>query len=109
MNFCIFKYVYNVYIHNTHVIGMIAITTLWDHKQPATTVFVLFQIPENFGGVRMLNQGKGGMVLVGTTRNCILQGTVDLQLNPIVQVGHSSKTFSCIILVYAINHEGFHI
>uniref|UniRef100_K1PWP8 Echinoderm microtubule-associated protein-like 1 n=1 Tax=Magallana gigas TaxID=29159 RepID=K1PWP8_MAGGI len=48
------------------------------------------EIPENFGGVRMLNQGKGGMVLVGTTRNCILQGTVDLQLNPIVQ-GHMDE------------------
>ncbi|XP_048738244.1 echinoderm microtubule-associated protein-like 2 isoform X4 [Ostrea edulis] len=48
------------------------------------------EIPENYGGVRMLSQGKGGMILVGTTRNCILQGTVDLQLNPIVQ-GHMDE------------------
>lgn len=46
----------------------------------------------------MLNQGKGGMVLVGTTRNCILQGTVDLQLNPIVQVSISiNPIFLCTV------------
>lgn len=45
----------------------------------------------------MLNQGKGGMVLVGTTRNCILQGTVDLQLNPIVQVSISNPIYLCTV------------
>ena len=38
----------------------------------------------------MLSQGKGGMVLVGTTRNTILQGTVGLEFNPIVQ-GHMDE------------------
>lgn len=58
----------------------------------------LLQIPENYGGVRMLSQGKGGMILVGTTRNCILQGTVDLQLNPIVQV----QWLHSVLLIYMI-------
>ncbi|XP_061168801.1 echinoderm microtubule-associated protein-like 1 [Saccostrea echinata] len=48
------------------------------------------ELGENFGGVRMLNEGNEGMILVGTTRNCILQGTPDLQLNPIVQ-GHMDE------------------
>lgn len=46
----------------------------------------------------MLNQGKGGMVLVGTTRNCILQGTVDLQLNPIVQVSISTPSTYVLLI-----------
>ncbi|KAJ8308865.1 hypothetical protein KUTeg_013739 [Tegillarca granosa] len=45
---------------------------------------VEYEIPENFGGVRTLSQGQGGLVLVGATRNCILQGTIDLKLTPVV-------------------------
>uniref|UniRef100_A0A0B7B2X3 HELP domain-containing protein n=1 Tax=Arion vulgaris TaxID=1028688 RepID=A0A0B7B2X3_9EUPU len=45
------------------------------------------QIPETYGPVRTLSQGKGGLVLVGTTRNCILTGSLDLEFTVVVQ-GH---------------------
>ena len=38
----------------------------------------------------MLSQGRGNMVIVGTTRNCILQGSLHLKFNPIVQ-GHMDE------------------
>ncbi|XP_035824705.1 echinoderm microtubule-associated protein-like 2 [Aplysia californica] len=43
------------------------------------------EVPESYGPVRTLSQGKGGLVLVGTTRNCILSGSLDLELSVIVQ------------------------
>ncbi|OWF36267.1 echinoderm microtubule-associated protein-like 2 isoform X2 [Mizuhopecten yessoensis] len=60
----------------------------WDSNYKPTGVEN--EVPEAFGGVRMLSQGKGGMLLVGTTRNCILQGTIDLKLDPVVQ-GHMDE------------------
>ena len=51
---------------------------------------VEYEIPEQFGSVRMLSQGRGNMVIVGTTRNCILQGSLHLKFNPIVQ-GHMDE------------------
>ncbi|GAB1609644.1 echinoderm microtubule-associated protein-like 2 isoform X3 [Argonauta hians] len=53
----------------------------------------LTEIPEQFGPVRTLSQGKGNLILVGTTRNCILQGTVYLKFNPIVQ-GHTDELWA---------------
>ena len=34
----------------------------------------------------MLSQGRGNLVLVGTTKNIILQGSLDLKFSAIVQV-----------------------
>jgi len=48
------------------------------------------EVPEAFGPVRTLSQGKGGLVLVGTTRNCILSGSMDLEFSVIVQ-GHTDE------------------
>ena len=53
-------------------------------------VMFIIQIPEQFGPVRMLSQGRGNMVIVGTTRNCILQGSLHLKFTPIVQ-GHMDE------------------
>lgn len=53
----------------------------------------LTEIPEQFGPIRTLSQGKGNLILVGTTRNCILQGTVYLKFNPIVQ-GHIDELWA---------------
>ncbi|XP_069116291.1 echinoderm microtubule-associated protein-like 2 isoform X5 [Argopecten irradians] len=66
----------------------------WDNNYKATGVET--EVPEVFGGVRMLSQGKGGMVLVGTTRNCILQGTIDLKLEPVVQ-GHMDELWGLAV------------
>ncbi|CAG5127063.1 unnamed protein product [Candidula unifasciata] len=48
------------------------------------------EVPELYGPVRTLSQGKGGLILVGTTRNCILHGSLDLEFSVIVQ-GHTDE------------------
>lgn len=47
-----------------------------------------FQLPDQFGGVRTLTTGKGSMLIVGTTKNCILQGTFSLNFSLVIQVRH---------------------
>ncbi|XP_077290985.1 echinoderm microtubule-associated protein-like 2 isoform X2 [Arctopsyche grandis] len=44
-------------------------------------------IEGHFGGVRVLAEGRGSQVLVGTTKNCILQGDFSLTFSPVV-LGH---------------------
>lgn len=44
-----------------------------------------YEIPERYGAVRMISRGHGNMLLVGTVRNCILQGTMDLNFSPAVE------------------------
>ncbi|XP_052766462.1 echinoderm microtubule-associated protein-like 2 isoform X3 [Mya arenaria] len=48
------------------------------------------EIPEYYGAVRMISQGPGNMILVGTIRNCILQGNMDLDFTPVVE-GHKEE------------------
>ncbi|XP_067875081.1 LOW QUALITY PROTEIN: echinoderm microtubule-associated protein-like 2 [Heterodontus francisci] len=48
------------------------------------------EIPEAFGPVRTITEGKGDGLFVGTTRNCILQGTLSGGYCPIVQ-GHTDE------------------
>lgn len=43
------------------------------------------EVAEVYGPIRTLSQGKGGLVLIGTTKNCILQGSLDLEFSPIMQ------------------------
>ncbi|RUS86563.1 hypothetical protein EGW08_005702 [Elysia chlorotica] len=47
------------------------------------------EIPEQYGPVRTLNC-KGGLILVGTTRNCILHGSLGLEFSVAVQ-GHTDE------------------
>lgn len=47
---------------------------------------VFIQVPETFGPVRTLAEGKQEELFVGTTRNAILQGSFSGALTPIVQV-----------------------
>jgi hypothetical protein len=63
--------------------------------------FSPIQLPEQYGPVRMLSQGKGNMVLVGTTKNCILQGTIDFKFSPIVQV--HTHLYHTILMHYSHN------
>ncbi|KAG5269719.1 hypothetical protein AALO_G00205290 [Alosa alosa] len=59
----------------------------WDHeyhKQAET------EVPEAFGPVRSLAEGKQEELFVGTTRNAILQGSFSGALSPIVQ-GHTDE------------------
>ncbi|CAL1527600.1 unnamed protein product [Lymnaea stagnalis] len=48
------------------------------------------EVPEANGPVRTLSQGKGGLILVGTTKNCILHGSLDLEFSLVVQ-GHTDE------------------
>lgn len=45
------------------------------------------QIPERFGAVRTIAEGPGEELLVGTTRNALLRGTLSGGFTAIVQVG----------------------
>ena len=49
--------------------------------------FQLFTEQIEDGGVRMISPGNGNMILVGTTKNSILTGSLELELSVEVQVG----------------------
>ncbi|MBN3309993.1 EMAL1 protein, partial [Amia calva] len=48
------------------------------------------EVPEMFGPVRCLTEGKEESLFVGTTRNAILEGSISGNLRPIVQ-GHTDE------------------
>uniref|UniRef100_A0A1B0C8Z4 Uncharacterized protein n=2 Tax=Lutzomyia longipalpis TaxID=7200 RepID=A0A1B0C8Z4_LUTLO len=47
-------------------------------------------IEPHFGGIRVVSEGRGTQLLVGTTRNCILTGSLELGLSPVV-MGHTDE------------------
>ncbi|XP_066252932.1 echinoderm microtubule-associated protein-like 2 isoform X1 [Euwallacea similis] len=49
---------------------------------------IVSQIERHYGGVRVISEGRGSQLLLGTTRNCILNGTPELGFQPII-LGHS--------------------
>lgn len=59
----------------------------WDNTYTKTGQMA--EIPEQYGPVRTLNT-KGGLILVGTTRNCILHGSLGLEFSVAVQ-GHTDE------------------
>ncbi|KAF2905825.1 hypothetical protein ILUMI_00361 [Ignelater luminosus] len=48
------------------------------------------QIEGHYGGIRVISEGRGSQLLVGTTRNCILTGTGSLGFQPVV-LGHTDE------------------
>lgn len=66
----------------------------WDHTLSRTGREA--KLPEQAGGIRALAQGKGSMLLVGTTKNCILQGTLSLNFSLIVQ-GHTEEIWGLAV------------
>lgn len=52
-----------------------------------TNVFIFSQVPELFGPIRTIAEGRGETVLIGTTKNFVLQGSLDGEFMPITQVG----------------------
>ncbi|XP_032689911.1 echinoderm microtubule-associated protein-like 2 isoform X9 [Odontomachus brunneus] len=50
------------------------------------------QIEDHFGGIRTLSEGRGSQLLVGTTRNCILVGDVEMGFNP-AMLGHAEEVW----------------
>ncbi|XP_050301345.1 echinoderm microtubule-associated protein-like 2 isoform X3 [Anthonomus grandis grandis] len=49
---------------------------------------VVSQIERHYGGVRVISEGPGSQLLLGTTRNCVLNGTPEMGFQPII-LGHS--------------------
>lgn len=47
---------------------------------------ILPQVPESFGPIRTIAEGRGETVLIGTTKNFVLQGSLDGEFIPITQV-----------------------
>ncbi|XP_064484609.1 echinoderm microtubule-associated protein-like 2 isoform X3 [Ornithodoros turicata] len=54
------------------------------------------RLPDSVGGIRTLTQGKGSMLLIGTTRNSILQGTFSLNFSTVVQ-GHTEEIWALAV------------
>lgn len=44
------------------------------------------QVPELFGPIRTVAEGRGESVLIGTTKNFVLKGSLDGEFIPITQV-----------------------
>ncbi|XP_056401180.1 echinoderm microtubule-associated protein-like 1 isoform X3 [Hyla sarda] len=59
----------------------------WDGNYQKLNVV---EIPEQFGPVRTVAEGKGDVVLIGTTRNFVLQGTLAGDFSAITQ-GHTDE------------------
>lgn len=53
------------------------------------------QVPELFGPIRTIAEGRGETVLIGTTKNFVLQGSLDGDFIPITQVRY--KKLSSIL------------
>ncbi|KAM5274239.1 echinoderm microtubule-associated protein-like 1 isoform 7-T7 [Ctenodactylus gundi] len=51
------------------------------------------EIPEQFGPIRTVAEGKGDIILIGTTRNFVLQGTLSGDFAPITQDPAQSSGF----------------
>uniref|UniRef100_A0A1B6C5U9 Uncharacterized protein n=1 Tax=Clastoptera arizonana TaxID=38151 RepID=A0A1B6C5U9_9HEMI len=51
------------------------------------------QIAEHLGGVRTLSEGRGSQLLVGSTRNCILVGSLNMGFSPAV-LGHTDELWA---------------
>ncbi|KAF5914294.1 hypothetical protein HPG69_000091 [Diceros bicornis minor] len=54
------------------------------------------EIPEQFGPIRTVAEGKGDVILIGTTRNFVLQGTLSGDFAPITQ-GHTDELWGLAI------------
>ncbi|XP_049691594.1 echinoderm microtubule-associated protein-like 3 isoform X3 [Accipiter gentilis] len=59
---------------------------------PALVLLQEAELPERFGAVRTIAEGPGDELLVGTTRNALLRGTLAAGFTPIVQ-GHTDEVW----------------
>jgi microtubule-associated protein-like 1/2 len=54
------------------------------------------QIPEAYGTCRFVTNGQGNLLVIGTTKNCILLGNFDIGLNCIVN-GHTEELWGLTV------------
>ncbi|XP_063764919.1 echinoderm microtubule-associated protein-like 1 isoform X9 [Eleginops maclovinus] len=65
----------------------------WDSSyQQIQTV----EVPELFGPIRTIAEGRGESVLIGTTKNYVLQGSLDGEFIPITQ-GHTDELWGLAV------------
>lgn len=65
----------------------------WDNSyQQIQTV----EVPELFGPIRTIAEGRGETVLIGTTKNFVLQGSLDGEFMPITQ-GHTDELWGLAV------------
>ncbi|XP_015114327.1 echinoderm microtubule-associated protein-like 2 isoform X3 [Diachasma alloeum] len=50
------------------------------------------QIEDHFGGIRTVSEGRGSQLLIGTTRNCILVGDIEMGFCP-AMLGHTEEVW----------------
>lgn len=60
------------------------------------------EVPEVFGPVRTVAEGRGESLLIGTTKNFVLQGSLDGEFSPITQ-GHTDELWG--LAVHPCNHH----
>lgn len=54
------------------------------------------EIEQHFGAVRVIAEGKGSQLLIGTTRNCILTGNLELGFSPVI-MGHTDELWGLAV------------
>ncbi|XP_073725774.1 echinoderm microtubule-associated protein-like 1 isoform X3 [Misgurnus anguillicaudatus] len=65
----------------------------WDENYQKTQTV---EVPELYGPIRTVAEGKGETVLIGTTKNYILQGSLDGEFVPITQ-GHIDELWGLTV------------
>lgn len=68
--------------------------TCWISGEQMVYMIIAFcspQVPELFGPIRTIAEGRGETVLIGTTKHFVLQGSLDGEFMPITQVDSSFK------------------
>lgn len=57
---------------------------------------VEMEVEPHFGAVRVIAEGKGSQFLIGTTKNCIMTGSFDLGLSPVI-MGHTDEVWGLAV------------
>nr|XP_019940743.1 PREDICTED: echinoderm microtubule-associated protein-like 1 isoform X1 [Paralichthys olivaceus] len=65
----------------------------WDSSYQQTQTV---EVPELFGPIRTIAEGRGETVLIGTTKNFVLQGSLDGEFMPITQ-GHTDELWGLAV------------
>uniref|UniRef100_A0A3Q3X1L9 EML-like first beta-propeller domain-containing protein n=1 Tax=Mola mola TaxID=94237 RepID=A0A3Q3X1L9_MOLML len=65
----------------------------WDSGYQQTQAV---EVPELFGPIRTIAEGRGETVLIGTTKNFVLQGSLDGEFIPITQ-GHTDELWGLAV------------
>ena len=46
----------------------------------------VMQVPEQYGAPRVVTSGRGSQLVIGTIRNCVLEGSFTFDMRPVMQV-----------------------